>query len=654
MKNNLLALFLMLAVPAVPQAAATVRLPRLVSDGMVLQRDADVSVWGWAAPREAVSVTFLGQTYRATAGADGKWAVKLPRLKAGGPFEMNVAASNRLVVKNILVGDVWLCSGQSNMELPMARVRDKYPAEVANATNPYIRQFDAPMTYVFKGPQADLPGGAWAAADPQTVLKFSAIGYFFAKELYARYKVPIGLIKAAVGGTPAEAWLSPEALKAFPPQQQLAEKYKDSTLVAGIKQQEQAVTTAWYRQLHQADLGEARGQQPWYAPAYDASSWKTMQIPGYWADQGLGPVNGVVWFRKEIDVPAGMVGPAARLELGTIVDADSVYLNGRFVGTTSYQYPPRKYDLPAGVLQPGKNVLVVRVINSSGRGGFTLDKKYQLTAGGQALDLRGPWQYQLGTTAQPLPGTTTFQYQPGGVYNGMISPLLPHAIKGVIWYQGESNTARSVDYQAQFTSLIADWRKHFNQPKLPFLYVQLANFMGVKEQPSESSWAQLRDIQRRVLAVPNTAMAVITDVGEWNDIHPLDKQTPGHRLALAAQKVAYGDAKVVASGPLFQGVQTTGNKATLSFASTGGGLVAKGGEPLKGFAVAGPDKKFVWAQARVEGNKVVVWSDRVPKPVAVRYAWADNPEGANLYNKEGLPASPFTTEPALSMATGRL
>ncbi|ALW87428.1 9-O-acetylesterase [Hymenobacter sedentarius] len=621
---------------------------------MVLQRDANVNVWGWAAPQEAVSVTFLSKTHRTTTGADGKWSIKLPRLKAGGPFEMTIAASNKLVIKNILVGDVWLCSGQSNMETPMSRLRDKYPEVIAQATNPRIRQFDVPLTYAFDKPRADFTGGKWMEANPQTVLQFSGVAYFFAKEINAKYQVPVGIIKDAVGGSPAEAWLSGDALKQFPTYEQQAAKYKDSTLVASIKQKEQAATAAWYRQLYQADKGEAPGQTPWYAPTFDASGWKTMQVPGYWADQGLGPVNGVVWFRKEFDAPAAMVGPPARIELGTIVDADSVYLNGKLVGTTGYQYPPRKYELPAGVLKPGKNVLVVRVINSSGKGGFTPEKKYELRAGGQTVDLRGPWQYQLGATAAPAPGTTTFQYTPGSLFNGMIAPVRPYAIKGVLWYQGESNAGRPADYQALLTALIADWRKHFQQPNLPFIYAQLPNFMAAKKEPGESGWAVMRDIQRRGLAVPHTGMAVILDAGEWNDIHPLDKQTPGHRLALAAQKVAYGEKNLVASGPLYQSMQVAGNKVTLSFASAGSGLVAKGGGPLMGFAVAGTDKKFVWAQAKIEGNKVVVWSDQVTAPVAVRYAWADNPEGANLYNKEGLPASTFTTEPEVPLATSRL
>nr|WP_084708682.1 sialate O-acetylesterase [Hymenobacter norwichensis] len=643
--NNTLKVSLLLAMVAAQQATAQVRLPRLVSNGMVLQREQPVRIWGWAAKGEKVSVAFQGKSYQATTGPDGQWHVSLPAMKAGGPYELKIKASNELSVKDILVGDVWLLSGQSNMETPMSRLRDKYPEVIAQAANPRIRQYEVPMSYAFQKPRTDVTGGKWIAADPQTVLQFSGVGYFFAKEINAKYQVPVGLIKDAVGGSPAEAWLSADALKQFPTYEQQGAKYKDSAMVAGIRQREGAAVANWYKQLYQADQGEARGQHKWSAPDHDASSWATMNVPGYWASQTpMGMVNGVMWFRKEVEVPAAMVGQPARLELGTLVDADSTYINGQLVGTTGYQYPPRKYEVKPGVLKAGKNVVVVRLINNGGRGGFTPEKNYQLIAGGQTLDLRGPWQYKLGATMSPTPGTTTFQYQPGGLFNGMIAPVLPYAIKGVLWYQGESNTGHAQDYQALMTSLINDWRAHFQQPKLPFLYVQLANFMAVRPEPTESGWAAVRDAQRRTLTVPYTGMAVITDAGEWNDIHPLDKQTPGHRLALAAQKVAYGDSKVVSSGPLYQTMQVAGNKATLSFASTGGGLVAKGGEPLKGFAVAGPDKKFVWAQARIDGNKVVVWNDQVPNPTVVRYAWADNPEGANLYNKEGLPASGFTTE----------
>ncbi|WP_317172697.1 sialate O-acetylesterase [Hymenobacter polaris] len=631
----------LLAAPA----QATVRLPRLVSDGMVLQRDQPLHIWGWAAPGEAVQVAFRGQTARATTGPDGRWQVQVPAQKAGGPYELKVKGSNELTVRDVLVGDVWLCSGQSNMETPVSRVRDRYPEVVAQANNPRIRQFEVPLTYAFSGPRADVTGGSWVSTTPQSVLKFSAVAYFFAMDLQAKYNVPIGLIKDAVGGSPAEAWLSADALKQFPKYEEQGAKYKDSTLVAGIKQREGAAVADWYRRLHQTDQGEQPGQPKWSAPGYDASSWATMSVPGYWADKTpLGPVNGVIWFKKEVDVPAAMVGQPARLELGTLVDADSTYINGQLVGTTGYQYPPRKYDFGPDVLRAGKNVITVRLISNGGRGGFTPGKEYRLVAGGQTIDLKGDWQYKLGATLPPTPGTTTFQYQPGGLYNGMIAPVLPYAVKGVLWYQGESNAGHPQDYQALLTSLIGDWRSHLQRPALPFVYAQLPNFMAVKKEPSESGWAALRDAQRRTLAVPHTGMATLLDVGEWNDIHPQDKKTVGHRLALAAEKTAYGDKQVVAAGPLFQSAHATGNKVTLTFADPGSSLVAKGGGPLTGFAVAGEDKKFVWAQARIEGDKVVVWSDQVPHPNAVRYAWADNPENAALYNKAGLPASTFQTD----------
>lgn len=634
-----------LGLLATTAALAQVRLPRLVSNGMVLQRDAPVRIWGWAKPGEAVSVAFQGKTYRATTGADSQWRVQLPAMKAGGPYELKIDASNHLVLKDVLLGDVWFCAGQSNMELPMRRVRDKYPQEVATANNPRIRQFDVPMRYDFRGPKNDVTGGSWVSLTPETVLGFSAVGYFFAKEINAKYQVPVGLIKVAVGGSPAEAWLSADALRQFPKYEQQSAPYKDSAAVAGIQQRERAAVGEWYQRLHQADQGEAPGQPKWSSPGYDASAWPTMNVPGYWADQTpLGMVNGVLWFRKEVEVPAAMAGQPGRLELGTLVDADSTYINGQLVGSTAYQYPPRKYDFGPGVLKAGKNVITVRLISNGGRGGFTKEKTYQLTAGGQALDLRGSWQYKLGATTPPTPGTTTFQYQPGGLYNGLVAPALPYVIKGVLWYQGESNVGRPADYYALTSTLVQDLRTHFQQPNLPFLYVQLANINAAKKEPGESNQALVRDAQRRLLALPRTGMAVITDVGEWNDIHPLDKQTVGHRLALAAEKVAYGDAKVVASGPLYQNMKITGKQATLTFAGVGGGLEAKGGGPLGGFTIAGADKKFVPAQARIEGNKVVVSSEQVATPVAVRYAWADNPADANLYNKEGLPASTFRTD----------
>ncbi|HWK04686.1 MAG TPA: sialate O-acetylesterase [Puia sp.] len=627
--------------------AGQVKLPRLVSDGMVLQRGVPIKVWGWAAPGENITVKFDGEKVSAVTGDDREWSVLLKPRKAGGPYIMEVDGINHIRLKDILVGDVWVCSGQSNMELPMERVKEKYAEVIAHAGNPSIRQFSVATRYNFNETEKDLSSGRWESADTASILQFTAAGYFFARTLFEKYHVPIGLLKASVGGSPAEAWLSENALYAFPAYREVANRYKDNAYPDSIAKNDKAISDEWYRNIRENDKG-LQGERPWYDPAYDASAWKSMALPGYWADQGLSAVNGVVWFRKEIEVPAAMTGQPAALLLGRIVDRDSVYVNGQFAGTIGYQYPPRRYTLPSGLLKPGRNIIIVRVINSAGRGGFVPGKPYQLSAAGQTIDLTGNWQYQLGVASGPLPAPTFFQYQPGGLFNGMIAPLLPYAIKGVIWYQGESNTDRAGEYRTLFPALIADWRAHWQEGNFPFLYVQLAGYMATKDQPSESNWAGLREAQRLTLSVPATAMAVTADIGEWNDIHPLDKEDVGKRLALAAEKLVFGDRWVVPSGPLYESMHVSGNEIHVRFSNIGEGLVVRGGGELRYFAIAGADKKFVWAKARISGDKVIVWNEQVQHPVAVRYGWADNPDGANLYNKSDnkvwLPASPFSGE----------
>jgi len=625
-------------------AFCQVRLPVLISDGMVLQRDADVKIWGWAGEGEKVTINFNGKTYNNTAGADCKWKVILSQLKAGGPCSINIDAENHITLKDIMIGDVWVCSGQSNMELPMNRVKYRYQDVIAHSDNPNIRQFIVPHIYNFQEPQEDLQSGRWVSANPKSVLEFTAVGYFFAKELFEKYRVPIGLINASLGGSPAQAWLSENALNAFPEYLETAKKFRDSTYINQIVNKDKDVNDKWYSSLQQKDKGLEKGQKPWFDKDYNDSEWAAMDVPGYWADEQLGFVNGVVWFRKEIDVPASMAGKPAMLWLGRIVDADTTYVNGKIVGTVSYQYPPRIYDVPPNLLKVGRNIIVIRIINNLGRGGFVPDKPYQLSAAGQTIDLKGKWQYKLGAAMDPLPAKTFIEWQPLGLYNGMIAPLLNYRIKGVIWYQGESNTGKPLEYQKLFSALITDWRAKWKQGNFPFLYVQLANFMEVKDQPSESNWAKLREAQLKTLSVPSTAMAVTIDIGEWNDIHPLNKEDIGKRLALAARKLAYGDKNVVHSGPIYKSMKIDGNKIILTFTNIGSGLIAKGGGELKHFAIASADKKFIWSKAKIKGDNVIVWNDDITNPVAVRYAWADNPEGANLYNKEGLPASPFRTE----------
>ena len=622
-----------------------VKLPKLISDGMVLQRDTKVNIWGWAGAGEEIKIDFLGLTYSTSANEQGDWKIVLENLETGGPYTMNISASNSITINNILIGDVWLCSGQSNMELTMERASPIYEEEIANSENPFIRQFEVPDRYNFIQPQKDLESGEWKEANPENLMKFSAAAYFFAKEIYDKYKIPIGLINASLGGSPAQAWMSEDALINFPEYYNEAQRFKDSSLIVQIEKLDQERISKWYSTLNQKDEGLNDPQGNWYSSVLNTSDWSSVRVPAFWSDTQIGPVIGSVWFRKYFNVSASLAGEPALLILGRIKDADSVFINGEFVGNTTYEWPPRRYKIPEGLLHEGENIITVRVICSSGRGGFIPDKDYKIEFDQNSINLEGEWKYHLGAKMDILARQTFIRWQPLGLFNGMIAPLLNYKIKGVIWYQGEAgeNVSRPAEYSILFPSLIDDWRKKWYEGNFPFIFVQLANFMDPKDEPSESGWALIREAQLQTLSVPNTGMAVAIDIGDWNDIHPLNKKDVGYRLFLNAEYLTYGDTSVVYSGPIYNSMQVDGNKIILSFTNVGDGLIAKGGK-LKYFSICGEDGKFVWAHAKIEDNKVVVWNDSIANPVAVRYAWADDPEGANLYNAEGLPASPFRTD----------
>ncbi|WP_448702889.1 sialate O-acetylesterase [Mucilaginibacter sp. AW1-3] len=622
---------------------AQVRLPYLVSDNMVLQRDSKINIWGWAAPAEKLSIAFANKTYKTQADADGKWLIALPAMKAGGPYAMSISASNHITLHNILIGDVWFCAGQSNMVINMERVKEGYPDEIVSANYPQIRNFFVPTASDVSKVHSDLPPGKWIEANPKDVLEFGAASYFFAKQLYIKYHVPIGIINSSVGGTPIQAWISADGLKQIPQYASRLTQFQDTAYLNKLMKPMRPAP----KPVKQLDKG-LTGDKKWFDVSYVPEGWHPFWLPGYWADQGIRGLNGVVWFRKEIDIPASMTGKPAKLMMGRIVDADQVYVNGVLAGGITYQYPPRRYELPANLLKPGKNIIVVRITNTIGKGGFVPDKPYNLTAGGQTIDLRGDWQYKVGQAYSlrdiPFGGGFSAQNEPTGLYNTMVAPAINYTVKGFVWYQGEANTNKAAEYNQLLPALIADWRTKWNEGTLPFLYVQLPNFMEVQYLPSESQWAELREAQLNSLSVSNTAMAVAIDAGEWNDIHPLNKKAVGDRLAVAAENMVYGDKNVVASGPIYQSAKVEGDHITINFTSVGGGLITKGGGELNQFAIAGADKKFVWAKAVIDGDKVIVSNPDVPNPMYVRYAWADNPEGANLYNKEDLPASPFRTD----------
>jgi sialate O-acetylesterase len=473
------------------------------------------------------------------------------------------------------------------------------------------------------------------------------VGYFFAKALYEKYQIPIGIINASVGGTPIEAWTSEEGLQAFPGKISLINSNKDTAYV-NAQNRKAAAGRREFEKLREGDNGMA-GEQRWYDLAYTPRDWRRINVPGYWEDQGMRNLDGVVWYRREIEIPSSMTGLPARLSLGRIVDADEAYVNGKRVGNTGYQYPQRRYPVPAGVLKPGKNILVVRVSNFGQKGGFVPDKPYYLATKGDTIDLKGDWYYKVGEVFKPRVGGNSgisAQNQPTALFNGMVAPFVGFPVRGFVWYQGESNTGNADEYEKLLTAMIEDWRKQWNQKNLPFLYAQLPNFNEVDYLPVESQWARLREAQRAALKVPNTAMVVTIDLGEWNDIHPGNKKPIGDRLALAAQRLAYNEDQVVHSGPTLDSVSVDGATMILQFRNTGAGLVAVDNQELKWLAIAGADKKFVWASSKIEGNKVMVWSDDIADPIYVRYAWSDNPEGANLFNKNGLPASPFEASAA--------
>jgi sialate O-acetylesterase len=619
--------------------SAEVRLPRLVSDGMILQRDVPVGLWGWADPGETVIVRFGKNTCSAVAGSEGTWAVQLPAQEAGGPHSISILASNTLTINNILFGDVWLCSGQSNMETPVSRVTTLFGSEINSYSNPHIRYVKIPTVYNFHGTQTDVEPCRWTDVTPESAQGFAALPYFFAREMYEKTRVPVGIINSSVGGSPVEAWIGEEALQDYPALLNDMRICRSDEFIAEMQRLAPLPGRRWNEILNQQDKGLNEG---WASPGFDDSAWTGVDLfDTAWGRNGFRPRNGAHWFRKEIILPAGMENREAMLYMGRIVDADFVYVNGELAGATGYQYPPRNYSLKAGMLKAGRNRIAVRLISQGGIPGFVKEKTYAIVAGGQEISLEGEWKYRLGVEMPSVPGGgIAFQNKPTGLYNAMIAPLRHFSFRGVIWYQGESNTYNYGEYYGLMSALISQWRGLWKEGEsLPFFVVQLPNYMAPAVVQQNSSWAELRDVQLKLSqTVPNTHLAVAIDLGEANDIHPLNKKDLARRIALQARRVVYGET-LVSEGPVFESFGREGDKLILSFREGTDDLEPAAG--LKGFAIAGDDGIFHPAEAVVRENKVVVWRDGIARPQAVCYAWADNPEGADLRNRQGLPASPF-------------
>ena len=482
-----------------------------------------------------------------------------------------------------------------------------------------------------------------AKCKPERCTEFCCGRILFCKEIIRNIQGADWFDQCFVGGSSAEAWISEESIKEFPKYYEDVQRFKAPGTIERINKQDNERVKTWNIQIRQNDEGYKDPQNKWSDPGLNTSDWETMHVPGYWADTKAGNVNGVVWFRREINIPADMVGKPAKINLGRIADADSVFINGQFVGGIGSQYAPRAYKIPENLLKEGENTIVIRVINYIRHGGFVPGKQYDITANDRTIPLEGEWKYRVGATAEPLEDRLFTGKIPTGLFNGMLAPLLNFTIKGAVWYQGESNTSRAHEHFDLFKLLIKDWRYNWHQGDFPFLYVQLPNFVEVNIETTKYDWAFFRESQLKALSIPNTGMAVTIDIGEFNDIHPVNKKDVGYRLALAAQKTAYGDKKVVYSGPIYKSMEITGNQVTLSFTNIGSGLMAKNNEELKCFEICGIDNVFYPAKAKIVNDKIVVAGEKVDHPVAIRYAWANNPEGANLYNKEGLPATPFRT-----------
>jgi len=623
-------------------ASANVTLPGIFSDNMVLQRNTLIPVWGWANANEKVEVKFNNQTKTVKADKNGKWIVRLDAETAGGPYDLSINGKNTILIKNILVGEVWLCSGQSNMEMPIGKPKEwgisNFEEVTAAANYPMIRQIKIVHT-ISSLPETDIKTVGWKICDPTTAGEFTAVGYFFAKNIYEELKIPIGIINDCWGGTNIETWISREAFES-------SDEFKE--MIAGMPKINLDSLSKLKVQASELRIEALQGNkikdlkpEMFNQLSFDDSSWPVLNQPQLWEQQSIGELDGVVWLRKTIILSSLDLTKEATLELSKIDDEDITYVNGVKVGSTSQYDALRKYIIPNGILKEGKNVIAVRVVDNGGGGGIYGDAAdLKLSLGNTSIPLSGEWKFQV----ESIKKTTNENSLPSLCYNAMINPLIPFAFKGVLWYQGESNAGRSYQYRKAFPLLINDWRLKWNYLDMPFYFVQLATFNNPGNSNEGCGWAELREAQALTLQLPNTGMCVTTDIGNPTDIHPTNKQDVGSRLAAIALNNLYGKSRIC-NGPSFKSMEIKGNEVILSFNNVGAGLVNpdKYGY-IKGFEIAGKDQVFHYARAFIQGNTVVLYSDKVENPVAVHFSWMADASECNLFNKEGFPAEPFRTD----------
>jgi sialate O-acetylesterase len=623
---------------------AQLKVASIFTNDMVLQRDKPIAIWGTATPGETIQAKLGLATAKTIATSNGDWKLIFAKQIANANTTLTISTTTeQKAFTNIAIGEVWVCSGQSNMEFTMSAFTEFYKDEITASTNTNIRYVTVEKTYdnvERKEANIKVP---WQTLSPSTIGDCSAVAYFFAKQLQQKLQVPVGLVLCAWGGTPAQSWVDTKEVTAFT---NYAKTYKENIAPINFTEIEQTIKKR-NETFRENVIDQAAKFKTYTSVDYNDADWETKPLPGVWEGHGYADYDGIGAYRVIFNVSESDAGKIATLHLPAIDDIDSTYLNGKFLGSKQVYNVLRTYEVPQGVLQAGKNVITIWVEDGQGGGGLNNDPdNYFMQIGTNKIPLSGNAKMKMLLPMQQAPGfnLNAMQYSPCVLFNGMIAPLLPMTIKGVIWYQGESNADKYEEYRTLFPALINNWRNRWQQKDLPFLFAQLSSYNPAGVEPEISNWAFLREAQSMALKLPATGMAVTIDVGDKNDIHPKQKKQVGERLAANAFKVAYDFGKQISHGPYAIKSINKKNSIAVLFSSAGKGLTYNG-EFLKGFSIAGTDKKFYNALAKIQGNNmVIISSSKVATPMYVRYAWAEAPMEANLFNQEGFPAAPFRTD----------
>lgn len=600
----------------------------ILSDGMILQRDTGNHIYGTETIADTVTVYFMDTKFTALVADNSDFCIELPPVAAGGPYSITVVGSGEITIQDIMFGDVYILSGQSNMELPVRRVLDVSGEEILNTSEPDIRQYHLPPTYNFSSPEKYMYEGQWKKAVMEDLMEFSAAGFFFAKEIKEKYQVPVGLILSAVGGSKVEAWMKASTLSGFGDYEKTIEEFKNPEVFKAFLADQQKAADDWVYALEESEFKRSDTE--------NYKEWDICKVPSLVSDYNTS-FTGSVYLCREVFLDFEPEGEDSYIYMGSIIDADMLWINGELVGRTEYRYPPRKYDIKKGILKKGSNQITLRILINNGNGGTIKDKPYHLYYNGQKINLTGEWYYRIGKKAETVRPSALFPpLLPICFYNTVVAPLSRIEAKGVLWYQGESNTNAPKDYCEKYTAMVTDWRKAAGR-ELPFISVQLANYREPLNTLEDTGWAELREQQRQSLALKDTALVTALDIGEENDLHPQNKKELGIRLARAAAHLIYKDP-VVPMGPLPKEVKVLKNGIKITFEYL---EETEKEYELNNFELADQNGAYHPATALRKGKYVTVTYKEESKPTAIRYAWSDNPRNINFYNDSGLPAPGF-------------